>query len=138
MRKLLVLVLLVGLGLTLNAQKYIYDFPTDTVSSNETTYYPSSLGLDASKSSTGSIVFTFTHTDIVDSLNYARFEWVDHTSGTWTAMTSPAALVNTTTNGQSVVYISTPILHKKYRVALHCATGDSVKITIPTLMYKNE
>lgn len=136
MKRFLILSLLVIGAMTLNAQKYIHTFPTDTVSAAEVIYYPSSSGLNTAESSTGAVLFTFTHTDLVDSLNYARIEWADNT--TWTAMTSPAALVNTTTNGESTIYTSTPIIHSKYRVALYCAATDSVKITVPTLIYKNK
>ena len=121
-----------------NAQKGDYIFTTDTVSASSALYYPSSAGLKAARHSVGVITFTFTHTDLADSLASARLEYLDHASGTWTAMTGNAALTNTSTDGQSTIYASTPLLNKWYRAALACAATDSVKITNATLLYKEE
>lgn len=140
MKKILIFCLLfVALGVTVSAQKYLTDWVTaDTLKGNVIKYYPGTAGVDLDAYSTGSVVFTFTHTDKADSLNYARLEWVDYASGTWTAMTTPAALVLTTTDGQSTIYTSTPLLHRYYRAVLHTATGDTVKITKATLIIKNK
>jgi hypothetical protein len=138
MRKLLLISLLAVLGIAVNAQKYVADWTTaDTLKGNVTRYYPSSAGYDCAGIGTGVINFTFTHTDKTDSLNYARIEFLNNASASWVALTGTAALTLTTTDGQSVLYTTTPILHKKYRVALHTAAGDTVKITNATLLIKN-
>lgn len=138
MKKILLISLLAVLGIAVNAQKYTADWVTaDTLKGNDTNYYPSSSGFDCAAFGTGTITFTFTHTDIADSLNYARIEYVDYSTGTWTALTGNAALSLTTTDGQSTIYTSTPILHKYYRVALHTAAGDTVKLTKASLLIKN-
>jgi endonuclease YncB( thermonuclease family) len=51
-------------------------------------------------------------------------------------MTGTAAMTATTTDGQSTIYTSTPLLHRYYRVVLHTAAGDTVKITKATLLIK--
>jgi len=127
---------------TTNAQQYIYPTPSsiawdDTIKA-DTNYYPSTSGYIISKITTGSISFTFTHTDVTDSLKYARLEWSDDLV-TWTAApTGTGVLANTTTNGQSKIYLSTPLTALYYRAFLACATGDTVAITNPTLMYKEK
>ena len=131
-----------GAFATTQAQQYIYPTPSSTAWDDtiqaDTNYYPSATGYVISKITTGSISFTFTHTDVADSLSYARLEWSDDRL-TWTAATGTGVLTaGKTTDGQSKVYVSTPLTALYYRAALACATGDTVAITNPTLMYKEK
>jgi len=141
MKKLFILMLFAFVAFaTTNAQQYIYPAPSsiawdDTIQA-DTNYYPAVNGIIV-KSTTGSVSFTFTKKDVTDSLSYARIEWSDDLI-TWTATTGTGALTATTTDGQSKVYLSTPLTALYYRVALACAAGDAVKITDPTLMFKDK
>jgi hypothetical protein len=144
MKKLLTIavlaIIVIACGIqNVSAQKYIHTWATaDTIKGNVYRYYPATAGYDMGATSTGSVLFQFTKTDKTDSLNYARFEYLDQFGGTWTAMTGTAALVNTTTDGTTVLYTSTPLLHKYYRAILHCVAGDTVKITNATLLIKDK
>jgi len=142
MKRLLSLIVLIAFALTVSAQQYKYTFATDTVQ-GDTTYYPSSnsapevlrpsYGLKSSIT-TGVVSFTFTHTDIADSLAFAGIEGSNDASN-WTSLSTLAA---TSTDGTSTINTSTPLLWLYYRVRLSCASGDTVKITSPTLIYKED
>lgn len=139
---LIFIVLFAFISIESKGQKYIYPPNSsstawdDTIQA-DTNYYPSATGYLKTPGVVGSVSFTFYHTDVDDSLSYARLEWSDDLV-TWTAMTGNAALSETTTDGQDKVYTSTPLLHRYYRAALACASGDTVAITNPTLMRKEE
>jgi hypothetical protein len=135
MKKLLILVIALALGASLNAQQYIYTFANDTVSADTNTY-PSLTGKIKAASSTGLLSFQFTKVDVTDSLSFARIEGSDNGT-TWTILTDNAALVNTTTDGTTKLYLSTPLLYLYYRVRIACAAGDRVAVTSPTLIYKD-
>ena len=134
MRYLLACLLLV-LGMAVNAQKYIYFPANDTIKGDTTTF-----GLVKSVESAGSVVFMFTHTDVTDSLTVAKIEgaYTNTASTTWTALTGTAVLANTTTDGTATLYTSTPLLYLYYRGFLSCASGDTVAITNPMVLYKRE
>lgn len=125
------------LGMSVNAQKYYYEAADDTIKA-DTNYIPSSSGYDLKNIESGVLSFTFTHTDVADSLSYAKIEWRNSTSDSWTAYTGNAIVANTSTDGQSRIYISTPLIDRYARVRLSCASGDTVAITNQTLMLKED
>lgn len=137
MKKLVILLVMVGLGLTANAQK-IYSKPTNKAlgGTEGTVYYPSSSGYDLENKENGTFSFTFTHTDVADSLSVAAIQYSNDAS-TWTSYSGNAALSATSTDGQSRIYISTPLIDKYVRVKLTVAAGDSVTLTNMVLMLKN-
>ena len=127
---------------TSNAQQYVQTFSNDTVQ-GDTTYFPSSSSDPTALSpsyglkstiSTGVISFTFTHEDVADSLAFAGIEGSNNATN-WHIVSSVAA---TSTDGESVVSISTPLSFLYYRVRLSCLTGDEVAITNPKLIYKEK
>lgn len=121
----------------MSAQQYKYTFANDTVK-GDTNYYPSATGyVKALNSSTGVVSFVLTHTDVADSLKYVRLEGSDNLT-TWTALTGNAALTNTTTDGTSKIYASTPLTYLYYRAFVACAAGDTVVVTNPILYYKDK
>lgn len=120
--------------MTASAQKRFYDLSNDTIKA-DTNYYPSSAGFEVPTSG-GLVIFEFTHTDVADSLAAARLEGYIGTS--WVALTGTGALSLTTTDGTSRIYVSTPLPYLKYRAWLSCASGDTVAITNPFLMLKEE
>lgn len=136
MKRFLIFSLLVLVALTANAQKYFYEAADDTVK-YDTNTYPSATSYIKVPNADGVVSFTFTHTDVADSLSFARLEGSDDGS-TWTALTGNAALSNTTTDGQSKIYTSNPLIYLYYRSRIACAATDSVAITDPILMYKGE
>lgn len=147
MKKITLLIILIAsLALASNAQQYWYTFANDTVKA-DTNYYPSSssdpntlapsTGVH-STISTGVISFTFTHTDVTDSLAVARIEGRNRGTTTWTPLTGNAALSSTTTDGVSTIYTSTPLVYEYYRGFISCATGDTVAVTSPTITYKEK
>lgn len=136
MKYILILALILA-SVSVDAQQYYREFADDTIAV-DTNYYPSSTGYVKSKVNTGVVTFTFTHTDVADSLAIARLEGRDNTSQTWTALTGTAILSQTTTDGTSKIYTTTPLTYLYYRAFLSCASGDSVAITDPILMYKED
>lgn len=117
------------------SQKRYFTPANDTVKA-DTNYIPSASGFKYDKSG-GSVSYTFTHTDVADSLSYARLEWSDDQT-TWTALTGNADLGATSTDGQSKIYATTPLIDLYYRAAIACATGDTVAITGQIFMIKTE
>ena len=129
-------------ALSVDAQQYVQTFSNDTVQA-DTTYFPSSSSAPGtlrpsygikSSISTGVVSFTFTHTDVADSLSFAGIEG----SNDATNWTSAATLAATSTDGTSTIYTSTPLSWLYYRVRLSCATDDTVAITNPKLIYKEK
>ena len=137
MKKLLFICLLAILGMAANAQKYYYTAIDDTIAA-DTNYIPSSNGYDLRNVESGAFSFTFNHIDVADSLSYAGIEYRNSTDGTWTTYAGNAVLTATSTDGQSRIYISTPLIDRYVRVRLSCATGDSVAITNQVLMLKED
>jgi len=138
MKKIFILTLFtLVLTISASAQKYYYT-PADDTIEGDTNYIPSSAGYDLRNVVSGAFSFTFTHTDVADSLSYAGIEYRNSTSGTWTAYTGNAVLSSTTTDGQSRIYITTPLIDKFVRVRLSCAAGDTVAITNQALMLKED
>jgi hypothetical protein len=137
MKILIVIMVLLGSVLNTEAQRIYYPVANDTVK-GDTNYIPSESGYDLRNFNDGSLSFTFTHTDVADSLSFARIEWRNTTTGTWEAYTGNAALVNTTTDGQSKIYLTTPIIDRYVRIGIACASGDTVALTKQILLFKTE
>ena len=70
MKKLIIISLLAVLGMAVNAQKY-YSLPANDTVQADTNYIPSSTGYDLKNIQNGVLSYTFTHTDVADSLSYA-------------------------------------------------------------------
>lgn len=138
MKKFLVLIVLVVVAMTTQAQKY-YSQPADKElgGTEGTVYYPSATGYDLKNIESGAFSFTFTHTDVTDSLSVAAIQWSNDAS-TWTSYTGNAALSATTTDGQDKLYIETPLVDRYVRVILTVAAGDSVSLSNMVLMLKEE
>lgn len=137
MKKFLLIIALLTLFIGANAQKYYYPVADESIQ-GDTSYYPSSSGYDLRNIETGAFSFTFTHTDVADSLKYAGIEYRNSTDGTWTTYTGNAVLSLTSTDGQDKIYISTPLIDRYVRVRLSCAAGDTVAITSAVLMLKED
>lgn len=129
--------LLVALGAAINAQQYLY-FPADDTITADTNYIPSSSGYALKNIESGVLSFTFTTSDVTDSLSFAGLEWRNNTDDAWTAYTGNGILSETSTDGIHKVYISTPLIDRFVRVRLSCATGDEVAITNQTMMLKED
>ena len=138
MKKILITLMgLVFFAFTSNAQKYYYEAADDTIKA-DTSYIPSSGGYDLRNIESGALSFTFSHADVADSLAFAGFEYRNSTAGTWTAYTGNAVLSETSTDGQSRIYLSTPLIDRYVRIRLSCAAGDTVAITNQVLMLKED
>jgi hypothetical protein len=136
MKNLILIMMVVCLGLTANAQKY-YSLPANDTIVAESLYFPLAAGYDLKNVESGAFSFTFTHTDVADSLSVAAIQYSNDRT-TWTSYTGNAALTTTTTDGQSRIYISTPLVDRYVRAILTAATGDSVALTGMVLMLKED
>jgi len=138
MKNILLIMLVVVLGMTASAQKY-YSQPADKElgGTEGTIYYPATAGYDLRNVESGAFSFTFTHTDVTDSLAVAAIQYSNDRT-TWTSYTGNAILTETTTNGQDRLYLSTPLIDRYVRVILSVAAGDSVSLSGMVLMLKEE
>jgi len=136
MKKLIVISLLVVVAMAANAQKY-FSQPSNTSVAGDTNYVPAAAGYDLKNYQDGVFSYTFTHTDVADSLSYARLEG-SMDGSTWVALTGNAALSATSTDGQDIIYVSTPIIYRYLRGALAAATGDTSTISGQILYFKTE
>lgn len=137
MKKLILLFSLSLLFVAVNAQKYDYPLADDTIK-GDTNYIPSSSGYDLKNIESGVFTFTFTHTDVADSLSFAGLEYRNTTTQSWAAYTGNGVLSVTSTDGQSQVYISTPMKDRYVRARLSCASGDTVVITKQSFILKED
>ena len=126
--------LMVGLGLTVNAQVQNKLFTNDTVSADTNTY-TSNVKVD--KYSTVVVEFGFTKSDVTDSLSVAKMQgsldntnWVDVADAT-------ASLAATSTDGTTILYVVNPV-YLYYRGFLACATGDVVAVTNARIIIKED
>lgn len=143
MKKLLLLSLVFAFAMvSVNAQQFLRTYANDTVKA-DTNYYPSSNSDPNTLSpsygvkstiSTGVVSFTFTHTDVADSLAFAGIEGSNNASNWYTVSTVAA----TSTDGESVVSTSTPLTYLYYRARLSAASGDTVAITNARIIYKEK
>lgn len=136
MKKFILILVLAVVAIAANAQKY-YSLPANDTVASDTNYLPSSTGYDLKNIESGAFSYTFTHTDVADSLSFARIEY-SNDGTTWTAYTGNGALTLTTTDGQSRLYVSTPLIDRYVRAAVACASGDSVALTGQVLMLKED
>jgi hypothetical protein len=136
MKKSILILLVAFVALAANAQKYYYAPADDTIKA-DTNYYPSTSGYDTRNIQEGAFSYTLRHTDIADSLAFVRIQW-SNDQETWTSYSGTGSLTSTSTDGQSKVYISTPIVDRYLRVTLGCAAGDTVAIDNQILMLKND
>jgi len=126
--------MLVGLGLTLNAQKVVKEFAADTVKGAETVYFP--MAGNKIELYAGVVSFSFAKTDIADSLSLLRIQGANRSDfADATNLTGTAALAYTTTDGYTVLY-TTPPIYLYYRLAATCAAGDTVRLYNVTGLYK--
>lgn len=144
MKKLISILLFAVIALSVSAQQFAHTYSADTIK-GDTTYFPSSLSDPTTLSpsygikstiSTGVISFTFTHTDVADQMNYAALEGSNNATNWEIADTLTAA--ERTADGEDILVTSTPLKYLYYRVFLSCATGDTVAITAPKLIYKEK
>lgn len=136
MKNILSILMCVLLGSTAFSQKYYYT-PDPVSVQGDTSYIPSAAGYDTKNIESGVISFTFTKADVADSLSIARLEGSDN-GVVWIAQAGTGALLATTTDGTSKMYLSTPLIYRHYRVILACASGDTVTVTNQVLMLKED
>lgn len=128
----LFIILLISLS-GLEAQKVNKSFTADTVKA-DTVYFTIGKAIELTK---GTISFQFSTTDIADSLSYGRIEGSrDNTN--FVALTGNAALSNTSTDGFKEVYLVDNLRFLYYRLALACASGDTVAISNAGILFKEE
>lgn len=137
MKRMIIISLLAVAAMAVNAQQLLY-FPANDTIKGDTNYIPSSSGYALKNVESGALSFTFTHTDVADSLSFAGLEWRNNTDDAWTAYTGNAILSETSTDGLSKIYITTPLIDRFVRVRLSCASGDTVAVTNQTLMLKED
>lgn len=139
MKKLFILSLFAFIVLALSAQRIEKDYvcstctiTIDTVAA-ETVYYTYARPV---KTFDGILGWIFTKTDITDSLSICKMQgsMVSDFSAV-VDLTGTAALLNTTTDGTTFLYVTDPV-YLYYRLKLTAASGDSVKITNCKLIYK--
>jgi hypothetical protein len=137
MKKLiLLLVVIFALGSLANAQKY-YSKPSTFTVAGDTTYLPAAAGYDLKNIESGVFSYTFTHTDVADSLAAVAIQY-SNDQVTWTYYTGNAALSATSTDGQDRIYISTPLIDRYVRVILRAASGDTTTVSGNVLMLKED
>lgn len=136
MKKLILLlsIFVFALSFNVSAQKQLKEFSDDTIKA-DTNYYASNVKV--AKYSTQVVIFTFTKADVADSLNVAKIQGsVDNTTF-YDLSDASANLTETTTDGTTRLYITNP-LDLYYRGYLSCATGDTVAITNPAIIIKED
>jgi hypothetical protein len=119
-----------------NGQKYLSQ-PAAQQVAGDTVYFPTSNGYDLKNIESGAFSFTFTHTDVADSLSAAAIQY-SNDRVTWTSYTGNAALTATSTDGQDRLYISTSLIDRFVRVRLSCAAGDTVSLSGMVLLLKTD
>lgn len=144
MKKIITILFFAALCFSLSAQQFVRTYSADTIK-GDTTYFPSSSSDPTTLSpsygikstiSTGVITFTFTHTDVDDQLLFAGLEGSNNAINWSIADTLTAA--ERTADGESILITSTPLNYLYYRVRLSAATGDTVAVTAPKLIYKEK
>jgi hypothetical protein len=138
MKRILILISILVLAFTINVDAQIQNKPflNDTIKADTNTYFSNHLYDKYS----GVVMFTFTHTDVADSLAVAVMQGSNTNTSvisTWSTLTGTAILPLTSTDGTTTL-IKTPPEFLYFRVFLSCATGDTVAITNPVFVYKEE
>jgi hypothetical protein len=133
MKKIILLLAILSLAITSNAQVLNLKFSDDIIEGDTTTYTPNYV---VNKYSNAFVAFAFTKTDVTDSLSIARMEGsMDNEN--FIALTGNAALTETTTDGTTVLYVTSP-KYLYYRGFLACASGDTVSITNARFIIKED
>ena len=132
MKKLLVLVLFVALGVTLNAQRIEKSYAGDTCISGSI-YFSYTRPI---LSSDGVLGFVFTKRDKKDSCTILRIQGAMESAFAGPVdLTGNASMTNTTTDGTTFLYVTDPA-YLYYRLKATTANGDSVIFTNVKLVYK--
>lgn len=133
MKKIFIIfTLILAFVFTANAQKANKSF-SNTQIAGDTSYF------DAGWKSTiysGFLGYFVTKADVADSLSILRMEGsMDGTN--FVALTGNAALTTTTTDGSTLLYVTSP-KYIYYRLMAAAATGDTVNLTNLKFIYKLE
>ena len=134
MKKLFILLAIVLIGMTANAQKVLRDFANDTIVGDTNTYV---LNRKVDQYANHVVTFTFTHTDVADSLAVAKIQGSNDNTNFYDLAASSANLTITSTDGTTRLYVTNP-LDLYYRGFLSCASGDTVAITDPFAILKED
>ena len=136
MKKILLLISIIVLAFTINvdAQKQNKPCADDTIKA-DTNIYVSNYNVD--KFSTTVVIFSFTKEDLTDSLNVAKIQGSIDNSEFYDLTDASASLVVLTTDGTSRLYVDNPI-DLFFRAFLSCAASDTVAITNPTWIVKED
>ncbi len=135
MKKILILLFAMMLSaMTAQAQKQYKTFANDTIKAEVATY-PSNAKV--TKYSTQVVIFSFRKIDVADSLSAAKIQGSTDNSAWYDLSAASANLTETTTDGTTRLYVTNPV-DLYYRGYLSCATGDTVAVTYPTLIIKED
>ena len=136
MKKLILLISIIVLAcnFSVNAQIQNKPFADDTIK-GDTNIYVSNLPV--TKYSTQVVIFSFTHVDVADSMNVARIQGSTDNSEFYNLPDASSFSLAKTTDGTTRLYVTNP-LDLFYRAFLSCATGDTVAVTNPTWLIKED
>jgi len=134
MKKILLIMLTISLGLVVNAQVQSKSFANDTIVSDTNTYV-SNLLIDGYSNTV--LLFAFTKSDVKDSLSTAKIQGSVDNSVFVDLVDASANLTNTSTNGTTILYVTNPKMFY-YRGFLSCASGDTVAVTNASFYIKKE
>jgi len=134
MKRLLIILAIVLIGMTANAQKGLRQFADDTIKADINTYV---LNKKVDQYANQVVIFTFTKADVADSLSAAKIQGSNDNVTFYDLAASSANLTTTTTDGTTRLYVTNP-LDLYYRGYLSCATGDTVAVTNPDMMLKED
>ena len=130
----LISVMLFAFTFTVDAQKQNKPFADDTIKA-DTNIYVSNYRVD--KFSTTTVIFSFTHVDVADSLNVAKIQGSMDNDEFYDISDATATSFDKTTDGTTRLYVTNPV-DLFFRTFLSCATGDTVAITNPTWIVKED
>jgi len=136
MKKLLILISIFVLAFTFNvdAQKQNKAFADDTIKAETNLYVSNQI---VKEYSTTVITFTFTKADVTDSLSVAKIQGSNDNTTFYDISDASANLSVTSTDGTTRLYVVNP-LDLYYRGVLTCASGDTVAITNPAIIIKED
>lgn len=136
MKKILLLISIFVFALTVNvdAQKQNKPFADDTIKADINLY---ASNYKVTKYSTQIVTFTFTKVDVADSLSVAKIQGSNDNTTFYDLPDASANLAATSADGTTRLYVTNP-LDLYYRGYLSCATGDTVAITNPAIIIKED
>lgn len=134
MKKILFLIALLAFFVNANAQKQNKSFDDDTIKAEVKTY---ASNVKVTKYANQVVIFTFTKTDVADSLSAAKIQGSVDNSTFYDLSDASANLTETTTDGTTRLYLTNP-KDLYYRGYLSCATGDTVAITDASILIKED